>query len=184
MIDHFATLGLTRAPWVDAETLKDRFFRLGAVAHPDSGGSAESFAGVNSAWLTLRDPAECLRHYLELESPSLLLLANQTPPELGDLFMDIAATRQSAQRVAAKLATASSPLTRSLHEAERVSARARIASLSAQIATRLAAAQVGVREPELQPEKLVKQLSTMVFLSKWSKQMAETATLLESGSAG
>lgn len=183
--DHFATLGIARAPWVDAEDVKERFFRMGAAVHPDSGGTAEAFARVNSAWLALRDPAECLRHYLELEHPSLLARASQTPAELGDLFMDIAALRQRVQALAAKLAAAPSPLARSLLEAERQAAKGRIAALSGQTHALLESVKGDVRLAKAgEPELLVRLLSTMVFLTKWARQLSESAMALEAGSAG
>src|SRR5207245_477897 len=119
------------------DELKERFHRLSAQHHPDApGGSGPAFTDLNAAWHVLREPAKCLRHFLELEHPGLLATAAQTPPELAPLFMDIAAFRQAAQRFATRLAAASTPLTRALLEPERVALRNRLEELADIVARR------------------------------------------------
>ena len=87
MVDHFAVLGIPRTAWVDAEELKTRFHRLSAERHPDAaGGTGAAFTELNAAWQSLREPAGCLRHFLELEHPQLLTTAGQTPAELADII--------------------------------------------------------------------------------------------------
>jgi hypothetical protein len=176
--DHFATFSLAHSPWVDADDLKSRFLHLSATSHPDAGGSSEAFTALNDAWQTLRDPAACLRHYLELEHPSSLALAAQTPPDLGDLFMDIASARQSVQQLATRLNATSSPLSRSLLEPERRTLLSRLESLTAQIATRLQSSQLALRTPNLTAPQLATLLSSLVFLGKWSTQLRESTLAL------
>jgi curved DNA-binding protein CbpA len=172
--DLFAVLGVPRRPCVDADELKERFHRLSARHHPDAaGGSAQSFTDLNTAWQTLRDPAKCLRHYLELTHPGLLAGADQTPADLADLFMDIAAFRQSAQKLAARLASASTPLTRALLEPERITLRAKSDDLAAAVADRTAKILASLREESPGPEALTTLLSSLVFLGKWAAHLAE-----------
>jgi hypothetical protein len=176
--DHFATFSLPRSPWLDTDDLKCRFLRLSATRHPDAGGSAEAFAALNDAWQTLRDPAACLRHYLELEHPAALATATHTPPELGDLFMDIATARQAAQQFATRLAAASSPLARSLLDPERLSRRNRLDALAAQVAKGMETACATLHSGTRDPDALAAQLATLVFLGKWSAQLRESALAL------
>jgi hypothetical protein len=172
--DHFAVLGLPRAPWVDADALKELFHRLSAQHHPDSaGGSTVAFTELNTAWRTLRDPAQCLRHYLELAHPATLTATDQTPGELADLFMEIAAFRQDAQRFAGKFASASSPLTKAMLEPERVALRTRLATLIANVEARTEQDIATLRSGAAQPEHLAKLLASLAFLSKWTAQLAE-----------
>jgi curved DNA-binding protein CbpA len=171
--DHFATLSLPRTPWLEAEALKKRFLGRSAVTHPDVGGTAAGFAALNEAWQILRDPATRLRHYLELENPDALALAAATPAELGDLFMNVAGARQEAQRLAAKLAAASSPLARSLLAGERRDRLARLEALSQGIGTRLESAHASLAAGERDPAKLAGLLGKMVFLEKWAAQLRE-----------
>ena len=173
MTDHFAVLGLARAPWVDAEALKERFHRLGAKNHPDAAdGSSPAFAEINAAWQTLRDPAKCLRHYLEMEHPASLAGVDGTPPDIADLFMDIAAFLPDAQHFAARNA-AGSPLSRALLEPERIALRNRLDSLAASVAARMEAITARLREETLTSGELATLLASLVFLGKWSPQLAE-----------
>lgn len=159
---------------MDADELKERFHRLSARHHPDAaGGSAQSFTDLNTAWQTLRDPAKCLRHYLELTHPGSLAGAGQTPADLADLFMDIAAFRQSAQQLAARLASASTPLTRAILEPERIALRAKSDDLAATVADRTAKILATLREKSPAPEELAALLSSLVFLGKWAAHLAE-----------
>jgi len=177
--DHFAVLGIPRAAWLDPEELKERFHRLSAQRHPDAaGGTAQAFTDLNDAWQTLRDPAKCLRHYLELEHPESLAGTAQTPPELAGLFMDIAASRQSAQKLGTKLAEATSPLTRALLEPERIAQRARLDSLNANVVARTAQITAAVRAGTLTPEQLATSLASLVFLGKWTAQLGEMRLVL------
>ena len=172
--DHFAVLGIPRAAWVDAEELKERFHRLSTERHPDAaGGSGAAFTELNAAWQALREPAGCLRHFLELEHPQLLATAGQTPPELADLFMDIAAFRQTAQKFGVKFAAASSPLTKAMLEPERMALRARLAALTSETEARTARIISALRNDALPPPQLALVLSSLVFLGKWSVLLAE-----------
>ena len=173
--DHFAAFDLPRAPWLDAEELKERFHRLSAQRHPDApGGSGVAFERLNAAWQILRDPATCLRHYLELEHPGALGTNAQPPAELADLFMDIAAFRQDAQRFAARKAAATSPLTRALLEPERVALRGRVESLANELAARTEAIIARLRGEQTSPEELATQLVSLVFLGKWAPQLSDS----------
>jgi hypothetical protein len=172
--DHFAVLGIPRAAWLDAEELKGRFLQLSALRHPDApAGSTAAFSELNAAWQALREPAGCLRHFLELEHPESLGNIAQTPPELADLFMDIATFRQSAQKLGAKFAEATSPLAKALLEPERVALRTRLGSLEAQLGKRRELALSTLREAGSEAAPLTATLTSLVFLGKWSGQLAE-----------
>jgi DnaJ-class molecular chaperone len=177
--DHFAVLGIPRSPWLDADALKERFHRLSAQHHPDApAGSGSAFTGINAAWQTLRDPSKCLRHYLELEHPGSLALAVQTPPELADLFMKIAAFRDATQRFTSRRAAASAPLTRALLEPERIALRTRLEELTAGITRRTDEIVATLRSGEPTPETLASLLASLVFLGKWSAHLAEARLTL------
>ena len=174
MVDHFAVLGIPRTAWVDAEELKTRFHRLSAERHPDAaGGTGAAFTELNAAWQSLREPAGCLRHFLELEHPQLLTTAGQTPAELADLFMDIAAFRQQAQKFGVKFAATSSPLTKAMLEPERVALRERLHALVADVEARTARCITMLQSNGTQPEQLAGSLTSLVFLGKWSALLAE-----------
>ena len=173
--DHFAALGVARSSWLDADELKDRFHRLGAQHHPDApGGSGPAFTDINAAWQTLREPAKCLRHYLELEHPGAIATAGPIPTELADLFMDIAAFRSAAQRFAARLAAASSPLARALLEPERLTLRAQLEKLTVTVAGRTSSLLAALRRADATPPYLADLLASLTYLGNWSAHLAET----------
>ncbi len=172
--DHFATFSLARAPWLEAEELKARFFALSAERHPDAGGAAGAFTELNAAWQTLRDPAARLRHFLELEHPEVLPLAAATPSELGDLFMEVAGARQAAQQFSARLAAVTSPLARSLLEPERLAVQARVDAAAAELQAPLSEARARLAGGEREPSELARLLGRMVYLGKWAGQLGET----------
>ncbi len=173
-VDHFAVLGVPRAAWVDAEELKSRFHKLSAERHPDAmGGNGVAFTELNAAWQALREPAGCLRHFLELEHPDALASAGQTPSELADLFMDIAAFRQAAQKFSAKYSAATSPLTKAVLEAERATLRTRLTALAANVTARTEQSIATLRSDATQPPQLATLLASLVFLAKWMAQLAE-----------
>jgi hypothetical protein len=172
--DHFAVLGIPRTAWVDAEELKARFHKLSADRHPDaSGGDGAAFTELNAAWQALREPAGCLRHFLELEHPESLAAAGETPPELAELFMRIAAFRQAAQKFGVKLEAATSPLTKAVLEGERLVFRSRLADLVAEVEARTTDCMTTLRSEGTEPAQLATLLASLVFLAKWAAQLAE-----------
>ncbi len=176
--DCFQILEIPRQPWVDENQLKEHFHRLAAIHHPDApGGNTSVFAELNTAWQTLRNPAGCLRHYLALEHPASLTIAERTPQELGDLFMEIADARQSAQSLIARRSSAPT-LARALMESERIALRSRFDGLTAQITARIATSHAAIRTHAQPAETLAKILATLSFLEKWAGQLEETKTAL------
>ncbi len=175
-VDHFAVLGIPRAAWVDAEELKTRFHKLSAERHPDAaGGDGAAFTELNAAWQALREPAGCLRHFLELEHPDALVSAAtaQAPAELADLFMDIAALRLAAQKFGAKFAAASSPLTKAMLEPERIAMRTKLDALAAELTVRTRHITATLHDSAATPQHLATALASLVFLGKWSALVAE-----------
>lgn len=175
-VDHFAVLGIPRAAWVDAEELKARFHKLSAERHPDAvGGDGAAFTELNAAWQALREPAGCLRHFLELEHSETLSAAStsQAPTELADLFMDIASARQAVQKFAAKYSAATSPLIKAVMEMERIALRTRLDALTANVAARTEQSLDTLRSTSPQPDQLPPLLASLVFLAKWTAQLAE-----------
>ena len=179
MTDHFATLQQSRGPWLDAAALKDSFHRLGAQRHPDTaGGDAESFAALNAAWQTLREPATRLRHLLELEAPDLLARTAQIPPALADTFMRIAALRRTLEDFRKRHSAASTPLARALLAAEQHAVKTDLESALADLDTAHERALAELRALDtawptsLDPLAALHQ--QLAFLAKWSTQLRES----------
>lgn len=178
MIDHFTTLGQPRRPWLDAEVLKDTFHRLSASLHPDvpGTGDAAKFAALNAAYSILRDPAPRLRHLLELTAPEALAAAVAPPPELGDLFMEIAGLRRRLDDFFAKKNAATSPLARALLAGDEAALRRDLAAAQARLDAADSAALAEVRvldEGGGQVESLMPLYHRLSYLGRWRAQIRE-----------
>ncbi len=176
--DHFAVFGLERAPWLEAEALRERFHRLSAERHPDAAsGSTAAFTELNAAWQILRDPAARLRHFLELTHPNVLDQSAQPPAALADLFMEIGALQQAVQQFRARQTAATSPLARALLAPARIALQTRVAALAAQLAARHSTAIEAIAGAA--PEQLAATLTALIFLGKWSDQLRQNALTLQ-----
>lgn len=96
--DHFRILGVERRPWLDPEVLKARFLELSGEHHPDRHhGSGEAgreeagqvYAGLNTAYQTLREPRARLVHLLELEAGMKPRDIQRIPAGTMDLFVEV-----------------------------------------------------------------------------------------------
>jgi len=119
MTDHFALLNEPRRPWLDTETLKERFFTLSAEVHPDRVHQASDadkvtanrrYTELNAAYNCLREPRDRLRHLLELELGSKPSDLTEVPNDLMNLFFETGQMLRGAQTFLAEKAKATSPL--------------------------------------------------------------------------
>jgi DnaJ-domain-containing protein 1 len=119
MIDNFLLLNEPRLPWLDPDSLKERFLPLSAPFHPDRvHGSSEAeksaankrYAELNAAYNCLREPKERLLHLIELESGKKPSDIQKIPPGTMDLFVEVGQTCRDADGFLAEKAKATSPL--------------------------------------------------------------------------
>jgi curved DNA-binding protein CbpA len=119
MSDCFALLNEPRRPWIEPETLKAKFLKLAAEAHPDKQrGLSEveknlanrHYAELNAAYHCLAEPKSRLRHLLELELGAKPKDVQQIPPALADLFAEVATTCQDTDSFLAEKSKIVSPL--------------------------------------------------------------------------
>lgn len=82
MTDYFALLQQPRRPWLEPAELKQCYHDLARRTQIDH--------QTNRAYRILLDPKSRLEHLLALEAPAPERSAQQVPPELADLFMQIA----------------------------------------------------------------------------------------------
>jgi DnaJ-domain-containing protein 1 len=117
--DDFACFGVPRRPWLDSESLKQRFLALSAETHPDRFHTAipeektaahARYARLNSAYNHLREPKSRLRHFLELERGAPPSELQRIPPELMDLFLQVGQLCREADVFLAEKTAATSPL--------------------------------------------------------------------------
>jgi DnaJ-domain-containing protein 1 len=98
MTDNFALLDEPRRPWIDPDSLKEKFLALSFQVHPDRVHQApeterraagERYSELNTAYNCLREPKDRLRHLLELELGAKPVDIQHVPQELMDSFFEV-----------------------------------------------------------------------------------------------
>ena len=119
MSDYFVLLNEPRRPWLDADSLKQKFLALASDLHPDrvhNASEAEKseatkrYAELNAAYNCLLEPKSRLLHLLELESGAKPKDVQQIPPALADLFAEVANSCRSADSFLVEKSAVTSPL--------------------------------------------------------------------------
>lgn len=119
MTDCFTLLEEAHRPWLDPDSLKQKFLALSAQVHPDrvhNSNETEKNAAhlrymeINAAYNCLRDPKERLRHLLELERGSKPTDLQQIPPDLMNMFMEVSQLCRDTDAFLTEKAKVNSPL--------------------------------------------------------------------------
>jgi curved DNA-binding protein CbpA len=119
MTDYFALLNEPRRPWLNPDSLRQKFLALAAGAHPDhihnageleKAGANRRYAEMNAAYNCLAEPKSRLRHLLELELGAKPEDIQQIPNVLADLFAEVAMTCRNADIFLAERGKVASPL--------------------------------------------------------------------------
>ncbi|MGC3989953.1 MAG: DnaJ domain-containing protein [Chthoniobacteraceae bacterium] len=185
IVNFFAVLGEEPRVWLEAETLKEKFHRLGAVQHPDrAGGSSEQFSRLNEAYRVLSDPALRLRHFIGLRFPDYAAqTSSATPADYADLFMEIGRLQQQLRQFRERETAAQSPLARALLISEKAGLRGRLqAALQSVLARReelhtelqkLDATQPPLMDDPDLPPRLTAMATRLTILGRWSGQLRE-----------
>jgi curved DNA-binding protein CbpA len=117
--DYFALLDEPRRPWLDVDSLKQKFLSLSATVHPDKieskneldkQAAAKNFAELNAAYNCLAAPKSRLLHLLELERGAKPKDIQQIPATLADLFAEVATVCRDTDRFLTEKTKAASPL--------------------------------------------------------------------------
>lgn len=183
MTDYFALLDEPRRPWLDADSLKQKFLARSAEVHPDRVHGAEAgikataqqrYTELNTAYLCLREPRERLRHLLELELGRKPGDLQEMPAELADLFMEISEACRQADGFLIRYASITSPLVRAQSFAQVGDFFQRLTALQEEIKSRqdrwLARLQELDRhwvEAGATPEDRAKALIELEVISRW-----------------
>ena len=118
-MSRFALLDEPRRPWVDPELLHQKFLALSARFHPDRVHEApaaerqaaeRSYAELSAACQCLREPAERLRHLLELELGEKPAGLQRLTPEMTDFFFEAGQLCREADAFRAEKAKVTSPV--------------------------------------------------------------------------
>ena len=196
MSDYFVLLNEPRRPWLDADSLKQKFLALASDLHPDrvhNASEAEKseatkrYAELNAAYNCLLEPKSRLLHLLELESGAKPKDVQQIPPALADLFAEVANSCRSADSFLVEKSAVTSPLLqvqwfeRAQEWIERLNLlQKKLGGLHEQLLGELKAADANWptdARPELlaRLEELYRLFS---YFNRWSRQLQERVTRL------
>jgi DnaJ-domain-containing protein 1 len=184
MTDYFRLLGQPRRPWLDEEDLKNAFHARTLQAHPDVASTdeaASSFATLNEAYRTLRQPKLRIDHLLAFENSGTETATLNISDSLQELFPAITSGTQRVKELSDKLRLARSGLSRGLLERDLVKLKAEIDELRDQL-SRLEVEALD----ELQTidrrwdsrsavdlDALSRLASTFGYLTRWTTQLDE-----------
>ncbi len=119
MKDNFLLLNEPRRLWLDADSLKTKFFALSSEVHPDrthNAAETEKFAAnqryteLNAAYQCLREPRSRIRHLLELELGAKPSDLTNVPDDLMELFFAVGKVFREVDAFLVEKAKATSPL--------------------------------------------------------------------------
>ncbi len=119
MSDHFTLLNEPRRPWLEPETLREKFLTRSSAVHPDRvhqlspaerENAQQQYTELNAAYNSLREPRLRLRHLLELELGKKPSDLTQVPDDLMELFFVIGKALREADAFLAEKEQAISPL--------------------------------------------------------------------------
>ena len=119
MTDNFLLLDEPRRPWLEADLLKEKFFKRSAGVHPDRVHQSDEaaklaanqrYTELNSAYNCLREPKDRLRHLLELEHGSAPKDLRQPPNDLVTLSFEVGRICRDADTLIVEGAKGTSPL--------------------------------------------------------------------------
>ena len=151
MTDYFALLSLPRRPWLDPDSLKQKFLALSADAHPDrlhnappdqKSAALQHYTQLNTAYQTLRDDKSRLQHLLTLERGAKPADIQDIPTGLMEILLQVRDLCRRADALLAEKTATTSPL---LHVALFERAQENIAALT-QLQNQLAAARQQLRD--------------------------------------
>jgi curved DNA-binding protein CbpA len=179
MTDYFALLDQPRRPWLDADELKQAFHAKSRELHPDVAESASAgFAQLNEAYQVLQDPKRRIQHLLTLEGRAPAR-NSAVPRDIADLFVVVAELTQTADGLAQKMATATSPLSRSLVTPQILRLQNRIAETLQRLAELHDAADAALRRlsagavSEIEWTQLDELYLRFSYLGRWLGELQE-----------
>jgi curved DNA-binding protein CbpA len=184
MTDFFALLHQPRQPWLDQDTLKEKFYQLTRVMHPDvrPKETTTKFEHINEAYRVLSDPKLRIQHLLALEGSHLSSAPDQDlPVDLQELFLQIGALSQKTQSIPARSGSENGALARSLLKSDLLHLRSQTEKLLEQLSrshetclTELRNLNAAWKENRAQALASLHELRDRIaYLSRWIAQLKE-----------
>jgi len=117
--DCFVLLNEPRRPWLDPDSLKQKFLALSSSVHPDrihnpsepeKVEATHRYTELNAAYHCLLEPKQRLLHLLQLELGTKPKDIQQIPTALADLFAEVATVCKNTDNFLAEKSKVTSPL--------------------------------------------------------------------------
>jgi DnaJ-domain-containing protein 1 len=189
--DHFATLGVDRAPWLDPDILKQSFLAQSAELHPDKATSEKTqaeaqFRALNESYNILRNNRSRILHLLELEGVSKPGHVEAIPPAALEFFSSIAEITRRSDALLKEKAAADSPMLKVQFFAKAVDCVDALQVLQQKILSRIAEVETELQQlnsswnahEESALDQLQRAAAALGFLERWSAQLQERAAAL------
>ena len=169
MTDYFALLGEARQPWLDPDTLKEKYFALARTRPAD--------AELNEAFRVLSEPKLRLHHLLTLEGAELTA-GRPVPSSVAELFWNTGTLLREIERWLLRNKVADSALARALLSGERASLEGKLEALEARLnrayeAELTALRKIGVTDVPNEIGSLIRHYDLLSYLTRLRAQVAE-----------
>ena len=188
MPNHFARFGLEPRPWVDPESLKQRFLELSGETHPDKAAPEEkanfekNFQQLNEAYQILRVTRSRLLHLLELSGLPKQEHVQNVPADALEFFAQVAAVTRDADNLIKEKSATTSPMLmvqlmeRALNQVTIIqSLQEGLRARTTEIEDRLKTLSASWSQPPTDVAlKLLKEAAAALgFLDRWTAQLQE-----------
>ena len=188
MPNHFARFGLEPRPWLDPESLKQRFLELSAETHPDKAAPNDkpafekSFQQLNESYQILRSTRSRLLHLLELSGLPKQEHVQNVPPDALEFFAQVAGVTKDADHLIKEKSAASSPMLKVQLMERALEHASAIQSLQEQLRARTSAIEDRLKTLSAtwtQPpaastlNSLKEPAAALGFLDRWTAQLQE-----------
>lgn len=201
MPDYFALFDEPRQPWLEAESLQQKFIARSATVHPDRVHTAseeeklaatERYAELNAAHACLRESKNRLLHLIELETGSKPADIQRIPPGTMDLFVEVGQLCQGIDQFIAERSGVTAPMLKVQMFQRGMEWLDRLNALQQRIAEKRAAVEAELqslnsvwqsapppddprRATALPLERLEQLYRLMSFITRWTQQLQERA---------
>ena len=194
MTDNFALLNEPRRPWIDCESLKQKFLALSSQVHPDRvhqslpeerKAADARYAELNTAYNCLREPKDRLRHLLEPELGKKPDDIQNIPPDLMDFAFEIGRVCKGADALLAEKSNVTSAILkvqffeRGQERVEQLNALQRRINGQRDVLLTELEAMNSAWESEAHPLQRLEEIYRLLgYFARWSEQLQERVVQL------
>jgi DnaJ-domain-containing protein 1 len=201
MPDYFALFDEPRQPWLEVESLQQKFIERSATVHPDRVHTAseeeklsatQRYAELNAAHACLRESKNRLLHLIELETGAKPADIQRIPPGTMDLFVEVGQLCQGIDQFIAERSVVTAPMLKVQMFQRGMEWLDRLNALQERIAEKRAAVEVELqslnavwqsapppddprRATVLPLERLEQLYRLMSFITRWTQQLQDRA---------